>query len=675
MLLIVRILNKLKSLYKRFEVLSKILFIKIEPNYIEDFKLPIISLNEWKINKIYNSETYINFFNHNFLIFGKLYPNLKNNNKSKKKYFKTICSEIDFKVLKKYNFIDWHLDPSSKKRCNDKKYYWQPFFNPESKIDIKYPREISKFQHVPLIFNKNKKEVAQEFFMQVVDWIIHNPIYKGVNWNCTMDVSIRVSNWIIAISIFEDVIIKYPKISQIIYKSIGDHGNFIYNNLEYYGEKFPTENHYLSNIVGLIYIGAFFPKLKNSNVWLYFGFQELFKEMKKQVYADGGNYEASAGYHRLVGELFLSGSMILEKISQERKTLMINDCIKYKRKIKRFIYLKEFFSNSNNQILPNEFYQKLFKMAYFTQAITKPNGLVFQFGDNDSGRLHILDSSCFKPSLNHNHFPKSVYYFLNQKKLFNKIKTTNMDYIFYKNNLKGLKFECSKNSENIFFKNSGIAIQKNKNAWLGVICMPNGKNGEGGHNHNDKLSFELNIFGEDIIVDGGCPSYTNSKLRNSYRSTFAHSTVAVEGLEQDVWGNKLYDIVKLKQKCNPKIYVDKKNQISGSHSGYGNIHKRIFNLFEKKLIINDTLNLIGQRKYLNFNLSNHIQVDYVTKDENIKFTLKSKKLKNPIILDIENAINPKVKRGFFSEGYNFEQKNLMISCEMSSKSSKSIFYW
>ena len=48
--------------------------------------------------------------------------------------------------------------------------------------------------------------------------------------------------------------------------------------------------------------------------------------------------------------------------------------------------------------------------------------------------------------------------------------------------------------------------------------MPNGKNGNGGHNHNDKLSFELNIFGQDFIVDGGCPFYTNSPdLRNSFR--------------------------------------------------------------------------------------------------------------------------------------------------------------
>ena len=104
--------------------------------------------------------------------------------------------------------------------------------------------------------------------------------------------------------------------------------NYIYNNLEYYGEKSPTENHYLSNIVGLIYIGVNFPEFKKSDIWLYFGIQEIIKEMGKQVYDDGGNYEASSGYHRLVGELFLTGSSMIEKIPNSRKKELIEKRIK-----------------------------------------------------------------------------------------------------------------------------------------------------------------------------------------------------------------------------------------------------------------------------------------------------------------------------------------------------------
>lgn len=683
-LLLVRIRNKIKSLYKRIIVLFKINFIKIEPTYIIDFKLPIakeINLKKWNTKKKYDLKTYRNYFNHNFLIFENLYSNLENKNKDKKRYFKTICSEIDFNVLEKYNFIDWHIDPSSQKRCNENKFYWESFFNCKSNLDIKYPRELSKFQHTPLIFNNNKNEISQEFFMQVIDWIIHNPIYKGVNWNCTMDVAIRVSNWIIAISVFKDEIIKYPKISQIIYKSINDHGNFIYNNLEYYGEKFPTENHYLSNVVGLIYIGAFFPKLSNSNVWLYFGIQELYKEMKKQVYYDGGNYEASAGYHRLVGELFLSGSTIAESISHRRKKMLINESKKNKRKIYRYFDINKFNDDSKSdiQLLPNEFYEKLLRMAYFSQSITKPNGYVFQFGDNDSGRFHILDSSSSKPAINHKHFPKSVYYFLNKKKLFDEVITGNTDYLFYKNSLIDVTFnsEYKSNSQNYFFKNSGIVIQKNKNSWLGVISMPNGKNGKGGHNHNDKLSFEFNLFKEDIIVDGGCPYYTNyPDLRNSFRSTKAHSTIAIQNVEQDKWLDGSKGLFSLEQKSNPSIQIDSKNQIIASYDGYGVKHLRKFNLLENKLIIDDKLNFIEDKRTINFNLHPNVKVDLIENNSELLFKLSLSNNNNiKIDLKIKNVKNPIIKNGFYSEGYANQIKNSMISCELISTDVKSIFTW
>ena len=40
--------------------------------------------------------------------------------------------------------------------------------------------------------------------------------------------------------------------------------------------------------------------------------------------------------------------------------------------------------------LPSDFYKTLRLMVEFTAALTKPNGLVPQIGDNDSARLHKL---------------------------------------------------------------------------------------------------------------------------------------------------------------------------------------------------------------------------------------------------------------------------------------------
>jgi len=674
-MLIVRIKNKLERLIKISVYFLKSTF-NLKKRY-SPFSIPNLNMindvnliDHLQIDKDFLQNIYLRKFS----IFFKHNKSFINNRFILQDKFNSLTNDIDYKD---YKFIDWHFDPYFNIKWNNDKFFWMPDYFPKKGSDIKIPRELSRFNHITLLAIGNKEENCKEFLLQITDWIVNNNLYKGLNWACNMDVALRVTNWIIGLNLFRNQISKYPNILKTIFNSIEDHGNFIYDNLEYYGEKYPTENHYLSNIVGLIYIGVNFPGMKNSKIWLRFGIQELISEMEKQVNNDGVNYESSNGYHRLVGELFLSSAMIIEKLSIKRKTEIIN----FKNyKIKRYKNINSNCSNltKTNLLLPDEFYLKLLKMSQFTFSLTKPNGNIFQFGDNDSGRAHVLDPINEKSPLNHSHFVKSVAYFLNQKMFFNKINSNNKEYLFYGkiNGKINLHTDFDFNSKDFFFKESGIVVQKNTNSWLGVICMPNGKSGNGGHNHNDKLSFELNIFGQDFIVDGGCPFYTNYPvLRNSFRSTHAHSTVAVEGLEQDNWVDGPSGLFKLLETCNPKIEVDKNNIIVGSHSGYGSDHIRKFNLNENKLIIEDFLEIKNKKKMINFNLAENLIIDNYVKDSNVIFELKSPKVDKLIKLEITNVTNPLLKKGFLSEGYNNPKDNFMISCEMSSSYSRSTFSW
>jgi hypothetical protein len=52
------------------------------------------------------------------------------------------------------------------------------------------------------------------------------------------------------------------------------------------------------------------PELQAADEWREFGLRELLSEMDKQTLADGADYEASTGYHRLKVELYLY-SMVL----------------------------------------------------------------------------------------------------------------------------------------------------------------------------------------------------------------------------------------------------------------------------------------------------------------------------------------------------------------------------
>ena len=57
--------------------------------------------------------------------------------------------------------------------------------------------------------------------------------------------------------------------------------------------------------------------------------------------------------------------------------------------------------------------------------------------------------------------------------------------------------------------NGGYYILRNNRTYCIIRCGELSCRGEGGHSHNDQLSFELNVEGEDFIIDPGTYAYTS----------------------------------------------------------------------------------------------------------------------------------------------------------------------
>jgi len=74
-------------------------------------------------------------------------------------------------------------------------------------------------------------------------------------------------------------------------------------------------------------------------------------------------------------------------------------------------------------------------------------------------------------------------------------------------------------------------------SFLIFDCGPLGPDYQPGHGHSDVLSYELTLQGQRVIVDTGVSSYEQGPERYYERSTAAHNTVRVDGLEQaEIWG-------------------------------------------------------------------------------------------------------------------------------------------
>jgi len=403
-----------------------------------------------------------------------------------------------------YQQIDWHCDFKSGYRWNSKKFYRNIRYGHKEGVDIKVPWELSRFQHLIIlgqayVLTKNKK-YAIEFSNQISDWIKNNPVGFGVNWKCAMEVAIRSINWLIAQEYFLEEGLIDNNFWQDFYTSIYEHGKFIWKNLE--NKSNFKNNHYISNLLGLFFIAIYCPFFKESKKWREFAIRELNNEIEKQVYPDGCNFEASTSYHRLVLEMFFYAELLGDRSG-----------FKFQKKYKDIVR----------------------KMFEFSLYCIKPNGNVPQIGDNDNGRLIIF---CKRQALEHK-------YLLNIATIHYKCPDFKVpDFNFDEESFWIFGIHGKKIFDSIPFRkepigskefpHAGWYIIRHNNNYCFISCGPNGQNEKGGHAHNDKLSFELMLNGQDVIVDPGTYVYTSQpNERNKFRSTGYHNTIKFNEYEQN----------------------------------------------------------------------------------------------------------------------------------------------
>ena len=549
--------------------------------------------------------------------------------------------------------IDWQKDFKSGFRWSEKKWYKDQRIAHKPGSDIKVPWELARLQHLPqlAIFamadTSLKEQNLKEFKNQILDFIRNNPPRMGVNWTCTMDVGIRVANMLAAYDMFcqmdEDGILD-ADFKQTFSNSVYEHALHIVNNLEY--SPHLTSNHYLSDIAGLLQACAYLSGGGETDAWLAFAVQEIISEMKKEFYEDGGNFESSTSYHRLSGELMAySAALILGLKSEKISSLQNYDAKLWRKKPKLLSPNEQEFKITNGQIaLSQWFVDRLYKIGRFTADITKPNGEVPQFGDNDSGRFFkfspngefLSNEQAVRKYLNLSGFEGDDEPFWEENILNHSTLISCMDGIFdneiFKNGIcfersfvrslagrtlqvsdktyksliasgvkfgklphrKSMEFKIPNSQEikNIFYPDSGIFIFKSRKFYLAICATPLGQNGYGGHTHNDKLGYELWIDGLDIARDPGTYLYTPiPSRRNGFRSVKAHNAPIVGDLEQNSWGEGAIGLFGIFAECICEVADFGENFISLAAEYKGVKIIRKFEIKEDSLEIIDMANM------------------------------------------------------------------------------------
>ena len=268
--------------------------------------------------------------------------------------------------------------------------------------------------------------------------------------------------------------------------------------------------------MGLLWLGLLLAELRDAAV-AQLWFEQMLLEMDKQVLADGADFEASTGYHRFVTELFLYS----------------------------FVLCRD-----NNVEIEESYWSRLHQMLVYVRAYLRPDGFAPLIGDTDSGQvLPVVRRRA----------DDHAYLLDIGAKVFND-PTLDSEYAVSQ-----------------AFPHAGIYIMRDRDLYLCFNASGAGINGRGSHGHNDVLSIEVSAGGRAFIVDPGTYVYSaDLAKRHEFRSTAYHSTVQIDGLEQNTI--RVDTPFVIGNEAKPRVLEwktsDDFDKVVAEHYGYSVTHRR-----------------------------------------------------------------------------------------------------
>jgi hypothetical protein len=441
--------------------------------------------------------------------------------------------------------INWRRDPLSGRTWPLDYHADIPLWHKDGS-DIRVLWELNRLGHLITLGRAytltTDEDFAAEFFAQLESWREQNPVGRGANWSCAMEVALRAMNLLAAFSLFR----RSPSLCEerllMLLMMLDQHGSHIRRNLEF--SHVATSNHYLSDVVGLLWIAIMMPELRSARGWREFALSEMLREMDKQVLPDGADYEASTGYHRFVLELFLYSFLLCR---------------------------------ANEIRIEDRYWRQLHKMLLYLRTILRPDGFAPLIGDTDGGQvlpiitrdandhayLLALGAAAFKDS---------------QFKPTGFAAPPELLWMLGKEDLRTYEQLANLNEEtpSQAFTDAGTYVLRHDDLFLLLNANEAKKGRPASHRHNDALSVEVSACGRAFIVDPGSYVYTaNLHERHLFRSTAYHSTIDIDGEEQNTIREDAPFVIGDEARAEMLSWesTPEQDRIVAEHSGYEQLAK------------------------------------------------------------------------------------------------------
>jgi hypothetical protein len=433
---------------------------------------------------------------------------------------------------------DWRLD-----------YHADVPIYPPGGPDIRVLWELERSGHLLILARAfavtGDERYAETFFRHLEEWAEQNPYARGANWRSPMDVIMRAVNVVAAFELIKNAVCCTPERVALVLKTADTHCRFTLDNNEF--SCIATGNHYITNVAGLFFVATLLPELEHAEEWQQFGLSGLLSETKKQILPDGADWESSTGYHKFVTEMLLTCLLLAKR---------------------------------NGIEVAEEHRDRCRDMLRYSRAVIRPDGGMPLVGDCDGSQFlptvrrdaddakYLLDIAAglwddaeFK--INDECSPEVLWLFGSEGgDQFNQMLVSQV--------------------ESSQFPNAGSYILRDDDLYVMLNANDVGLNGRGSHSHNDALSIEVSALGHAWILDPGSYVYNlDREARHRFRSTAAHSTLMIDGREQNAIS--VDEPFVSSNDAQPKLLDWKINdhidRVSAEHYGYSPIiHRRTVEL-------------------------------------------------------------------------------------------------
>jgi heparinase II/III-like protein len=474
---------------------------------------------------------------------------------------------LGFKDLCFGDPIDWHFEPVSGKRIPLRHWSKLDYLDADIAGDKKIIWELNRHQYFQTLgqayWLTGDERYARLFVTHLEAWMEANPPKLGINWASSLEVAFRSISWLWAFYFFKSS----PSLAPEVFKGAW---KFLYlsaRHLEsYLSTYFSPNTHLTGEALGLFYIGTLLPEFKEAKRWQELGSRILVEQLPIHVQRDGVYFEQSSYYHRYTTDFYL-----------------------------HFLLL----ARANQFVLPPQVEESLLLLLDHLMYITRPDGTTPLFGDDDGGRLAMLDvraANDFRGTLATGAvaFNRGDYKFIAGDAAEELLWLTGAEGLDHFDAL--VAAPPAKTS--VPFFDGGYFVMRDgwtrESNYLLFDCGPHGSL-NCGHAHADALAIDVAANGLTLLVDPGTYTYTGSKeLRDWFRSSQAHNTLTLDDVSSSIPGGPFSWETKAVCRLQKWISDERFDYVSGECDGV--LERSILFLKGNYWIVRDKMSSVSEHR-------------------------------------------------------------------------------